>query len=90
MSQQRCSKFQKLYLELLKSSGDDSDLFEKLRKSSITFVYNVFSDSEVNLAESMEYQNCPDFETEQKHPIVNIISRAILIQISLSLYCWKA
>ena len=74
MSQQRCSKFQKLYLELLNSSGDDLYIFEKLRKSFLTFVYNIFPDSEFNLAESREYQICPDFETEQKHPIVNIIS----------------
>jgi len=51
MSQQRCSNFQKLYPKLLNSSGDDPYVFEKLRKSSTTFVYNIFPDSEVNLAE---------------------------------------
>jgi len=61
MSQQRCSKFQKLYLELLNSSGDDPYIFEKLRKSSTTFVYNVFPDSKFNLAENMKYWDCPDF-----------------------------
>jgi len=90
MSQQRCSSFQKLYLELLNSSGDDPYLFEKLRKSSTTFVYNFFLDSEVNLAETGNYQVCPDLETEQKHPIVNILSQVLLIQISSSLYRSKA
>ena len=51
MSQQKCSKFQKLYLDLLNSSGDDPYIFEKLRKSSTTSVYNSFPDYEVNLAE---------------------------------------
>ena len=51
-----------------------------LIKSSTTFVYNVFPDSEVILSENRKYQNCPDLETEQKHPIVNIISRVLLIQ----------
>jgi len=51
MSQQRCSNFQKLYPELLNSSGDDPYVFEKFRKSSTTFIYNIFPDSEVNLAE---------------------------------------
>jgi len=74
MSQQRCSKFQKSYLELLNSSRDDPYIFEKIRKSSTTFVYHVLPDSIFNLAENREYQNCPDFDTEQKHPIVNIIS----------------
>ena len=90
MSQQRCSRFQKLYPELLNSSGDDPYIFEKLRKSSTTLVYNFFPDSEVNLAETGNYQVCPDFETEQKHPGVNIISQVLLIQISSSLYRWKA
>ena len=89
MSQQRCSNFQKLYLELLNSSGDDPYIFEKLRKSSTTFVYHVFPDSVFNLAENRKCQICPDFETEQKHPIVNIISQVLLIQISSSLYRWK-
>jgi len=79
MSQQRCSSFQKLYLEILNSSGDDHYIFEKLRKSSTTFLYNVFPDSEFNLAENRKYQICPDFETEQKHPILNIISWVLLI-----------
>jgi len=56
MSQQRCSNFQKLYLELLNSSGDDPYIFEKLMKSSTTFVYNSFPDSEVNLAEIRKNQ----------------------------------
>ena len=90
MSQQRCSKFQKPYLELINSSGDDPYIFEKLRKSSTTFVYNVFPDAEVNLAEIGNYQVCPDLETEQKRPIVNFISPVLLIQISSSLYFWKA
>jgi len=89
MSQQRCSKFQKLYLELLNSSGDDPYIFGKLRKSSTTFVYNFFPFSEFNLDENGEYQNCPDFDTEQKHPLVNITSQVLLIQISSSLYRWK-
>jgi len=86
MSQQRCNKFQKLYLEFLYSSRDDPYIFEKLRKSSTTFVYHVFPDSVFNVAESREYQNCPDFDTEQKHPSVNIISQVLLIEISASLY----
>jgi len=90
MSQQRCSNFQKLYLELLNSSRDDPYIFENIRKSSTTFVYNFFPDSEVNLAEIGNYQVCPDLETEQKHPIVNILSQVLLIQISSSLYRWKA
>jgi len=90
MSQQRCSKFQKSYLELLHSSGYDPYIFEKLRKSSTTFVYNVFPDTEVNLAETGNYQVCPDLETEQKCPNVNFISPVLLIQISSSLYLWKA
>ena len=90
MSQQRCSNFQKLYLELLNSSGDDPYIFEKLRESFSTFIYIFFPDSEVNLSESREYQICPDFETEQKHPGVNILSQVLLIQISSSLYRWKA
>jgi len=59
-------------------------------KSSTTFVYNVFPDSEFNLAENRKYQDCPDFETEEKHPSVNVIYQVILIQISSSLYRWKA
>jgi len=55
MSQQRCSSFQKLYPELLNSSGDDPYIFEKLGKSSATFIYHVFPDSEVNLAETGNY-----------------------------------
>jgi len=90
MSQQKCSKFQKLYLELLHSSGDDPYIFGKLRKSSTTFVYHVFPDSEIKLAETGNYQVCPDLETEQKHPIVNIISQVLLSQIGSSLYRWKA
>ena len=90
MSQQRCCKFQKLYLELLNSSGDDPYSFEKLRNSSTTFVYNAFPDSVFNLAENSKCQICPDLEIEQKHPTVNIISRVLLIQISSSLYRWKA
>jgi len=90
MSQQRCIKFQKSYLELLKSSGDNPYIFEKLRKSSTTFVYKVFPDSEVNLAETGNYQVCPDLESEQKRPIVNIISLVLLIHISSRLYLWKA
>ena len=90
MSQQGCSNFEKLYLELLNSSGDDPYIFEKLRKSSTTFIYHVFPDSVCNLAENREYQNCPDFDTEQKHPIVNIISQVLLRQISCSLYRWKS
>jgi len=61
MYQQRCSSFQKLYPELLNSSGDDPYIFEKLRKSPPTFVYNVFPDSVFNLAENGKYQICPDF-----------------------------
>jgi len=90
MSQQRCSRFQKLYPKLLNSSGDDPYRFEKLRKSSTTFVYNFFPDSDVKVSENREYQISPDFETEQKHPGVNIISQVLLIQISFSLYRWKA
>jgi len=45
MSQQMCSNFQKLYLDLLNSSGDDPYIFETLRKSFTTFVYNIFPDS---------------------------------------------
>jgi len=89
MSRQRCSNFQKLYLELLNSSGDDPYIFENLRKSSTTFVYNVFPDSDVKVSENREYQIYPDFETEHKHPGVNIISQVLLIQISSSLYRWK-
>ena len=89
MSQQRCSNFQKLYLDLLNSSGDDPLIFEKLRKSSTTFVYNIFPDSVFNLAENRKCQICPGFDTEQKHPSVNIISQVLLIQISFSLYRWK-
>jgi len=89
MSQQRCSNFQKLYLELLNSSRDDPYIFENLRKSSTTFVYNFFPDSDVKLSQNREYQIFPDFETEQKHPSVNIISQVLLIQISSSLYRWK-
>jgi len=89
MSQQRCSKFQKLYLELLNSCGDDPYIVEKLMKSFTTFVYNFSPDSDFKLAENREYQNCPDFDTEQKHPIINIISQILLIQISSSLYRWK-
>ena len=90
MSQQRCSKFQKLYLELLNSSGDDPYIGGKLMKSSTSFVYNTFPDPVFNLAENSKCQICPDLETEQKHPTVNIISRVLLIQISSSLYRWKA
>jgi len=90
MSPQRCSKFKKLYLELLNSSGDDPYIFENLRKSYSTLVYNFFPDLEFNLAENREYQNCPTLETEQRHPIVNVISQVLLIQISSSLHCWKA
>ena len=90
MSQQRCCNFQKLYLELLNSSGDDPYIFENLMKSSTTFIYPVFPDSVFNFAENRKCQICPDFEQEQKHPIVNIISRVLLIQMSCILYCWKA
>jgi len=90
MSQQRYSSFQKLYLELLNSSGDDPYIFEKLRKSSKTFVYNLFSDSVFNLAKNRKCQICPDFKTEQKYPGVNILSPVLLIQIISSLYRWKA
>ena len=90
MSQQRCSKFQKLYLELLNSSGDDPYIFENIRKSSTTFVYNFFPGSEVRLSENRKYQIYSDCETEQKYPIVNIISQVLLSQISSSLYRWKA
>jgi len=90
MSQQRCSNFQKLYPELLNSSGGHPYVFEKLRKSSTTFVYNIFPDSEVNLAENSKYQICPNFEAEQKHPSINVISQVLQIQISSSLYRWKA
>ena len=58
-------------------------------KSSATVVYNSSPDSDFNLAENREYQNCPDFDTEQKHPIVNMISQVLLIQISSSLDRWK-
>ena len=61
MSQQRCSKFQKLYLELLNSFGDDPYIFGNLRKSSTTFVYNLFPDSDVRMSENRKYQNYPDF-----------------------------
>ena len=80
MFQQRCSNFQKLYLELLNLSGDDPYIFEKLRKSSTTFVYHIFPDSVFNLAENRKFQICSDFETEQKHPSNNVISRVLLIQ----------
>jgi len=90
MSQQRCCNFQKLYLELLNSSGDGPYIFENLRKSSTTFVYYVLQDSVFNLAENRKCHICPDFETEQEHPIENIISQVLLIQISSSLYLWKA
>jgi len=90
MSQQRCSKFQKLYLELLNLSGDDPYIFEKHRKSSTTFVYHVFPDSDFNLAENREYQICLDFETVQKHPSINVISQVLRIHMSSSLYGWKA
>jgi len=89
MSQQRCCNFQKLYLELLNSSRDDPYIFENLRKSSTTFIYNFFPGSDVGLSENRKYQICPDFETEQKHPIVKIISQVLLFQISSSLYRWK-
>ena len=55
MSQQRCSNFQKSYLEQLNSSGDDPSIFEKLRKSSTTFVYNFFPDSDVRMSENSTY-----------------------------------
>jgi len=90
MSQQKYSNLQKLYLELLNSSGDDPYIFGKIRKSSTTFVYNFFPDSEFILAENREYQNYPNLETEQKHPIVNDIAQVLLIQISSSLHRWKA
>jgi len=90
MSQQRCSNFKKLYLELLNSSRDDPYIVENLMKSSTTFVYNVYPDSDFNLAENRKYQICPNFETVQKHLIVNIISLVLLIQISSSLYRLKA
>jgi hypothetical protein len=80
MSQQRCSNFQRLYLELLNSSGDDPYIVEKLMKSSTTFVYNSFPDSEVNSAEIRKFQICPDFETEKKHPSLNVISQVLLVQ----------
>jgi len=59
-------------------------------KSSTTFVYNSFPASDFKLAENGEYQNCPDFDTEQKHPIASVISQVLLIQISSSLHRWKA
>ena len=90
MSQQKCGNFQKLYLELLNSSGDDPYIVEKLMKSSTYFVYNSFSYSVFNLAEHRKCQICPDCETEQKHPSVYVISQVLLIQMSSSLYCWKA
>jgi len=46
MSQQRCSNFQKLYLELLNLCGDDPYIFEKHRKSFSTFVNNIFPGSD--------------------------------------------
>jgi len=64
MSQQRCSNSQKLYLELLNSSGDDPYIFKTLGKSSTTFVYHVFPDSIFNWAENRKCQICPDLETE--------------------------
>ena len=79
MSQQRCSNFQKLYLELLNSYGYDPYIVENIMKSSTSFVYNSFPDSVFNLAENRKCQICPDFETEQKHPILNIISWVLLI-----------
>ena len=85
MSQQQCSNFQKLYLELINTSGDDPYIFKKIRQSSITFVYKFFPDSEFKLAENREYQNCPDIDTEQKHPIVINISQVLLIQMSRKL-----
>ena len=54
-------------------------MIEKLMKSSTTFVYNYFPDSEVNSAENKKYQNCPDFETVQKHQIVDVITQVLLI-----------
>ena len=56
---------------------------ENLMKSSTTSVYSTFPDSEVHVAENGKYQICPDIETEQRHPIVNIISRVLLNQISV-------
>jgi len=90
MSHQRYINFQKLYLELLNSPRDDPYIFENLRELFSTFVYIFFPDSDVNLSESREYQISPDFETEQKHPGVNILSQVLLIQISSRLYRWKA
>jgi hypothetical protein len=61
MSQQRCSSFQKLYLELLNSSGDDPYIFEKVGKFSTSFVYHVFPDSVFNLAEKLEIPDLSRF-----------------------------
>ena len=61
MSQQKCSKFQKLYLDLLNSSGDDPYIFEKLRKASTTFIYNVFPDYDFNLAENRKLLDLSKF-----------------------------
>jgi len=90
MSQQRCNKLQKSYLELLNSSVDDPYIFEMIRESFTTFVYNCFPGFEIKLSENREYQICLDFETEQKHPGVNFISQVLLIQISSRLDCSKA
>jgi hypothetical protein len=59
-------------------------------KSSTTFVYNFCPDSEVMLTGNRKYKNYPDFETEQKHPRVNVVCQVELIRISSSLYHWKA
>jgi len=53
------------YVELQNSYDDNPYIVENLTKSSTTFIYNIFPDSEFNLAENRKYQTCPDFETEQ-------------------------
>ena len=67
MSQQKCSNFQKLYLDLLNSSGDDPYIFEKLTKASTTFIYNFFPDYEFNLAENRKLPDLSKFLKEYRN-----------------------
>ena len=60
MSQHKCSNLYQSYLELQNSYDDDPYIFEKLRKSSTTFVYNIFPYSDFSLAENRKYQICAD------------------------------
>jgi len=51
MSQHECSNLYQSYLELQNSYDGHSYIVQRLVKSSTTLVYNIFPDSEVNLAE---------------------------------------